>query len=87
MRAVFRSSLRIRLLLLVLLAILPAIGLTIYTYTEQRRRATALVRSYKRDLDRNRSALRAVQRELASRKHALTEVRILDVLIWSAFAN
>jgi len=49
--------------------------------------ATALVRSYKRDLDRNRSALRAVQRELASRKHGLTEVRILDVLIWSAFAG
>jgi hypothetical protein len=50
-------------------------------------RATALVRSYKRDLDRNGSALRAVQRELASRKHVLTEVRILDVLIWSAYAG
>ena len=50
-------------------------------------RATALVRSYKRDLDRNRSALRAVQRELASRKHGLTDVRILDVLIWSVYAG
>ena len=50
-------------------------------------RATALVRSYKRDLDRNRSILREVRRELASRRHRLTEVRILDVLIWSAFAG
>ena len=46
-------------------------------------RATALVRSYKRDLDRNRSALRQIQRELASRGHRVTEVRILDLLIWS----
>jgi len=46
-------------------------------------RATALVRSYKRDLDRNRSALRRMQRELARREHRLTEVRILDLLIWS----
>jgi hypothetical protein len=46
-------------------------------------RATALVRSYKRDLDRNRAALRAVQRELGSRGYRLTEVRILDLLIWS----
>jgi hypothetical protein len=43
----------------------------------------ALVRSYKRDLDRNRSALRQIQRELASRDHSLTEVRILDLVIWS----
>ena len=46
-------------------------------------RATALVRSYKRDVDRNRSALREIQRELASRGYRLTEVRILDLLIWS----
>jgi len=46
-------------------------------------RATALVRSYKQDLDRNRSALRELQRELASREYRLTEVRILDLLIWS----
>jgi Family of unknown function (DUF6308) len=45
-------------------------------------RATALVRSYKRDLDRNSSALREIRRELASRGHQLTEVRILDMLIW-----
>jgi hypothetical protein len=47
------------------------------------KRATALVRSYKRDLDRNRSALRGIQLELASRGHRVTEVRILDLLIWS----
>jgi Family of unknown function (DUF6308) len=46
--------------------------------------ATALVRSYKRDLDRNRSALRELKRELAKRNYATTEVRILDLLIWSA---
>jgi hypothetical protein len=49
-------------------------------------RATTLVRSYKRDLDRNRSALRGIQRELASRGYRLTEVRILDLLIWSVSA-
>ena len=46
-------------------------------------RATALVRSYKRDLDRNHSVLREIQRELARRTYRLTEVRILDLLIWS----
>jgi len=46
-------------------------------------RATALVRSYKQDLDRNRSALQEVQRALAGRGWQLTEVRILDLLIWS----
>jgi hypothetical protein len=49
-------------------------------------RATALVRSYKRDLDRNRAVLHELQRELASREYRLTEVRILDVLIWSISA-
>jgi hypothetical protein len=49
-------------------------------------RASALVRSYKRDLDRNRSTLQAVQKELASREYRLTEVRILDILIWSLSA-
>lgn len=47
-------------------------------------RATALVRSYKRDLDRNGAALRDVQGALARRGYMLTEVRILDLLIWSA---
>ena len=46
--------------------------------------ATILVERYKRDLDRNLPALRQVQRELASRGYSpLTEVRILDLLIWS----
>ncbi len=49
-------------------------------------RALGLVRGYKRDLDRNRAALRAVRRELARRGHRLTEVRILDLLIWSVEA-
>jgi hypothetical protein len=49
-------------------------------------RATVLVRSYKRDLDRNRSAVHEIQHELASRTYRLTEVRILDVLIWSLSA-
>ena len=46
-------------------------------------RAIALVKAYKHDLDRNRTAVRAVRRELARRGHRLTEVRILDLLIWS----
>ena len=50
-------------------------------------RAVALVRSYKRDLDRNRSALRQIRRELEGRGYRLSEVRILDVLIWSAMAS
>jgi hypothetical protein len=49
-------------------------------------RATALVRGYKLDLDRNRALLRELQRELASRRYRLTEVRILDIVIWSVSA-
>jgi hypothetical protein len=49
-------------------------------------RSTALVRSYKQDLDRNRSALHELQQELASRSYRLSEVRILDLLIWSLSA-
>ncbi len=49
-------------------------------------RTTALVRSYKRDLDRNRPVLSELQRELARRTYRLTEVRILDILIWSVSA-
>jgi hypothetical protein len=50
-------------------------------------RALGLVRGYKRDLDRNRPALRAVRRELARRGYELTEVRILDLLIMSVSAS
>ncbi len=49
-------------------------------------RAAGLVRGYKRDLDQNRQALRAIRRELARRGYGLTEVRILDLLIWSVEA-
>jgi hypothetical protein len=50
-------------------------------------RATAFVGSYKHDLDRNLAALREVQRGLASRGYRpLSEVRILDLLVWSAYA-
>jgi Family of unknown function (DUF6308) len=50
-------------------------------------RALGLVRGYKRDLDRNRAAVRAVRQELARRSYELTEVRILDLLILSAQAQ
>ena len=46
-------------------------------------RGLGLVRGYKRDLDLNRTPLRAVRRELAKRSRELSEVRILDLLIWS----
>jgi hypothetical protein len=49
-------------------------------------RALGLVRSYKRDLDRNRAAVRIVRLELAKRSYEVSEVRILDLLIWSAEA-
>jgi Family of unknown function (DUF6308) len=49
-------------------------------------RATELVRSYKLDLDRNRAALHQIQRELAGLEYRLTEVRILDLVIWSVSA-
>ena len=49
-------------------------------------RAIGLVRGYKRDLDRNREAVKALRKELAKRGYGLTEVRILDLLIWSVAA-
>lgn len=50
-------------------------------------RATALVRSYKRDLDGHRAEIRLLCRELERRGHEITEVRLLDVLIWSVAAG
>ena len=50
-------------------------------------RALLLVRGYERDLDRNGPAVRAVRQELARRDFRLTEVRILDLLIFSAAAS
>jgi uncharacterized protein DUF6308 len=49
-------------------------------------RALALVSGYKRDLDLNRRGVRAVRQELARLNCGLTEVRILDLLIWSVCA-
>lgn len=49
-------------------------------------RALELVRGYERDLDRNGPTVRAVRQELARRNIGLTEVRILDLLIFSAAA-
>jgi len=49
-------------------------------------RAFELVHGYKRDLDSNRAALRAVRQKLARLDYVLSEVRILDLLIWSAEA-
>ena len=46
-------------------------------------RALGLAGGYRRDLDRNRAAIRAVRQELARRGYGLTEVRILDLLILS----
>jgi Family of unknown function (DUF6308) len=46
-------------------------------------RAVELVRGYKRDLDRNRAVMRAIRQELAKRRYRVTEVRVLDLLIWS----
>jgi hypothetical protein len=50
-------------------------------------RALGLVRGYKRDLDRNRAAVQAVRQELARRGFEVSEVRIVDLLIWSAAAT
>ena len=50
-------------------------------------RATALVRSYKGELDSNRTALHQIRRQLARRGHRFTEVRILDIAIWCVAAR
>ena len=46
-------------------------------------RGLALVRGYKLDLDLHGIELRTLRTELRRRGHQLTEVRILDLLIWS----
>jgi hypothetical protein len=50
-------------------------------------RALGLVRGYQRDLHRNQMAVEAVRQDLTGRGYRLTEVRILDLLIWSAQAT
>jgi hypothetical protein len=76
-------------------ALIPLLDSVVQTYLEDDdpgargpfgERALGLVRGYKRDLDRNRAALRAIRQQLATRGCRLTEVRILDLLIWSAEA-
>jgi hypothetical protein len=73
-------------------ALIPMLDSVVQTYLETDdpgadvpfgERALALVRGYKRDLDRNRAAMRAVRRELARLGYEVSEVRILDLLIWS----
>ena len=49
-------------------------------------RALGLVRGYQRDLDRNWAPVQAVRHDLTRRGYALTEVRILDLVILSAQA-
>jgi uncharacterized protein DUF6308 len=76
-------------------ALIPLLDSTVRKYLEDDdigaqalfgERALELVRGYKSDLDRNQPAVRAVRQELARRNYGLTEVRILDLLIWSAMA-
>ena len=50
-------------------------------------RALAFVRGYKRDVDGNREALRVTRQELGRRGYVVSEVRILDLLIWSVDAS
>ncbi len=47
-------------------------------------RAVGLVHSFKRDLDRNRPALHELRRELRRHGCDVTEVRLLDIVVWSA---
>ena len=64
----FFASLRFRLLLLVLLAIVPALGLTLYTYTELRRLTAADVR---------REALRLTRIAASDQEETIKDTRQL----------
>jgi hypothetical protein len=73
-------------------ALIPMLDSVVQKYLEEddlgpkapfAERALELVHGYKRDIDRNRAAMRVLRRELAGRGYELTEVRILDLLIWS----
>jgi Family of unknown function (DUF6308) len=67
-------------------ALIPILDSVVQAYLAEET-PIALIRTYKRDLGHNRSALRSVQQELAACGYDLTEVRILDILIWSAYAG
>ena len=82
------SSLRARLLLLVLLAVVPALGLTLYTYLEERRLTTAQVQEDALRLARLASAdqerLIQATRQLLVAVAQLPEVRTVDPAACSA---
>jgi uncharacterized protein DUF6308 len=76
-------------------ALIPMLDSVVQTYLAEddpgagapfAERGLALVRGYKRDLDRNRSAVRSVRRAAARHGHELSDVRVLDLLIWSVGA-
>jgi hypothetical protein len=73
-------------------ALVPMLDSIVHAYLEDddlgsdapfAERGLALVRGYKRDLDRNRRVLQAVRRELARRNYDVSAVRLLDILIVS----
>ena len=65
-------------------ALIPMLDSYVQEYLGEPAQATELVRRYKLDLDRNRAGLTDLKRELAVRGYRTTEVRLLDLLIWSA---
>ncbi len=75
-------------------ALIPMLDSVVQAYLEELpkkespfgQQAIDLVRGYKVDLDRNRAVLRVTRRELARRGYIVTEVRLLDLMIWAAFA-
>jgi len=76
-------------------ALIPMLDSMVQTYLREdhlgaqapfAERALGFVRGYQRDLDRNWAAVRAVRQDLARCGYGLTEVRILDLVIWSAQA-
>ena len=75
-------------------ALIPMLDSVVQAYLDEppkkespfAQQAIDLVRAYKVDLDRNRPVLRVTRRELARRGYMVTEVRLLDLMIWAAFA-
>jgi hypothetical protein len=85
------SSLRVRLLLLVLTAVLPALGLVFYTALEQRRSATAEVQETALRLARlassNQGQLIGGVRQLLVSLSQLPEIRAREDAACSAFLS
>jgi hypothetical protein len=65
-------------------ALIPMLDSYVQEYLGGPAEAIELVRRYKLDLDLNRAELGELKRELAVRGYRATEVRLLDLLIWSA---